>query len=117
MPELEERERRLQEAENMRKQVERDLELASKRQMTDQQRTKVNKILENQSISKIRLKGEDEDLGKFSRGGGGLNRALSHSSPNIAKMLDEEDAAASGKLSIYNSNSMFESKVPKEGLN
>ena len=101
LQELEERERRLQEAENKRKQVERDLVLASQRQAADQHKAMANKILDNQSISKIPLKGEgDEDRGRFSRGGGGLNRALSHSSPNIAKMLDEEDAAAAGKLNI-----------------
>ena len=100
---LEERKRRLQEAEDKSKQVERDLvlaELASQRHAADKQKLIASKILEDSSISKIPLKEEDEYRGRFNRGGGGLNRALSHSSPNIAKMLDEEDAAAAGKLNI-----------------
>ena len=45
---------------------------------------------------KIPLKGEHDDQERYGRGVGGLRRSLSHSSPNIAKMMDEEDAAESG---------------------
>ena len=71
----------MHEAEIKRQQVEADL--ANREKLSLQRK-------------KIPLKGDYDDQEIYGRGVGGLRRSLSHSSPNIAKMLDEEDAAASG---------------------
>ena len=80
LKELEERQRRLYEAEAKRQQVEKDLEAHQNHQ---------------HHRHKVPLKQGDE---RSENGGGLMRRSFSHSSPNIAKMMEDEDNATSGKL-------------------
>ena len=73
---LEERQRSLHEAEVKRREA--DRELASREALAQQRH-------------KIALK-EDDDIAENSKGL--MRRSFSHSSPNIAKMMEDEDAAA-----------------------
>ena len=79
--ELEERQRSLQEAEYKRQQVETDL--ANTENLAQQRH-------------KHPLKDHDQ-YERYGSGIGGMRRSLSYSSPNIAKMMEEEDAAAEDK--------------------
>ena len=92
---LEEQEKRIQEAQSKRKEVEADL--AARQIKIDMARRGIQQNDQSTNITREPLKDENESTaGEYNRHGfGRLKRSsLSHSSPNIAKMLDDEDSAA-----------------------
>ena len=86
MKELEERQRSLHETELKRQQIEKDL--ASREILARNQ-------------YKIPLKGEGGQE-KYDQNMGLQRRSFSHSSPNIAKMMEDEDDTSPGMTSVMN---------------
>ena len=88
LQELEERQRSLHEAEIKRQQVEKDLE------------NRENIALQRQ---KIPLNSGEKTGNLYEPDGNGLKRrSFSHSSPNIAKMMEDEDDTSPGMTSVMN---------------
>ena len=88
MQELEERQRSLHEAEIKRQQVEKDLA------------NRENIALQRQ---KIPLNSGEKTGNLYEPDGNGLKRrSFSHSSPNIAKMMEDEDDTSPGMTSVMN---------------
>ena len=88
LQELEERQRSLHEAEIKRQQVEKDLA------------NRENIALQRQ---KIPLNSGEKTGNLYEPDGNGLKRrSFSHSSPNIAKMMEDEDDTSPGMTSVMN---------------
>ena len=88
LQELEERQRSLHEAEIKRQQVEKDLA------------NRENIALQRQ---KILLNSGEKTGNLYEPDGNGLKRrSFSHSSPNIAKMMEDEDDTSPGMTSVMN---------------